>query len=129
MRRMGGLWAEMPRMGAIALFFAIASLGMPGLGNFVGEFLVLFGAFDVSRVYAALAAAGLVTAVVYALMLIQRSFQGRLRQRSRAADFGLREMAYLGAMVVILLWLGLRPQPVLDTAAPALVALQRQAAP
>ena len=41
MRQMGGLWASAPRIGAIGLFFAIASLGLPGLGNFVGEFLVL----------------------------------------------------------------------------------------
>lgn len=56
MRRMGGLWAELPRMGAFALFFAIASLGLPGLGNFVGEFLVLLGAFATSRPLAILAA-------------------------------------------------------------------------
>ncbi|HEU4619424.1 MAG TPA: NADH-quinone oxidoreductase subunit M [Gammaproteobacteria bacterium] len=123
MRRMSGLWAQVPRMGAIALFFAIASLGLPGLGNFVGEFLVLLGAFDASRVYTALAAAGLVTAVVYSLVLIQRTFQGRLEAPARALDLGRREMAYLCAMIVILLWLGLRPQPVLETAAPALTAL------
>ncbi len=128
MRRMGGLWADMPRMGAIALFFAIASLGLPGLANFVGEYLVLFGAFDASRVYASVAAAGLVTAVAYSLILIQRSFQGRLAAATGAVDFRPREMAYLAAMIVILLWLGLRPQSVLQTAAPALAALQSVAA-
>jgi NADH-quinone oxidoreductase subunit M len=127
MRRMGGLWADLPRMGAIALFFAIASLGLPGLGNFVGEFLVLFGAFGASRIYAALAAAGLVAAVVYSLMLIQRSFQGPHRAPSRVRDLKRREMAYFGAMIVILLWLGLKPQPVLDTAAPALMTLESTA--
>ena len=43
MHQMGGLWHNMPRMGACALFFAIASLGLPGLGNFVAEFLILLG--------------------------------------------------------------------------------------
>jgi NADH-quinone oxidoreductase subunit M len=130
MSRMGGLWAALPRMGAIALFFAIASLGLPGLGNFVGEFLVLFGTFDVGSVYAAVAATGLVAAVVYALFLIQRSFQGELNLAPGKilADFGPRELAYLGAMVVVLLWLGLHPQPVLETAAPALVSLRLEAA-
>jgi NADH-quinone oxidoreductase subunit M len=124
MRRMSGLWADVPRMGAIALFFAIASLGLPGLGNFVGEFLVLLGAFGASRVYTALAAAGLITAVIYSLVLIQRSFQGPLLAPSGALDLKRREIAYLGAMILILLWLGIRPQPILDTAAPALATLE-----
>ncbi len=123
MRRMGGLWAELPRMGAFALFFAIASLGLPGLGNFVGEFLVLLGAFATSRPFAIVGALGLVAAVVYSLVLIQKSFQGDLRGEVRAPDFGRREMAYMAAMVVLLLWLGVRPQPVLDTAEPSIAAL------
>ena len=47
MREMGGLWQQMPRMGAVAMFFVVASLGLPGLGNFVAEFLVLLGLFQV----------------------------------------------------------------------------------
>ncbi len=47
MREMGGLWQQMPRMGAVAMFFVLASLGLPGLGNFVAEFLVLLGLFQV----------------------------------------------------------------------------------
>jgi NADH-quinone oxidoreductase subunit M len=125
---MSGLWTDVPRMGAIALFFAIASLGLPGLGNFIGEFLVLLGAFSASRVYTALAAAGLITAVVYSLVLIQRSFQGPLRKPSGTFDLERREMVYLGAMILILLWLGIRPQPVLDTAEPALTTLEAAAA-
>ena len=45
MRQMGGLWGAVPRVAAMALFFALASLGLPGLANFIGEFLVLFGSF------------------------------------------------------------------------------------
>ena len=47
--RMGGLWQVAPRMGGAAMFFAMASLGLPGLGNFVAEFLVLVGVWQVSR--------------------------------------------------------------------------------
>ena len=46
MSKMGGLWVRAPRMGAMTLFFVVASVGMPGLGNFVGEFLALLGAFQ-----------------------------------------------------------------------------------
>jgi NADH-quinone oxidoreductase subunit M len=115
MRRLGGLWASVPRMGALALFFAIASLGLPGLGNFVGEFLVLLGAWRVSIVWTAVAALGLITAVVYALALVQRTFHGENTQGWRIADCSLRETASLGTMAVIVVWLGVHPQPVLDT--------------
>src|SRR5690606_17292097 len=74
--RMGGLWQRAPRMGAVTLFFVIASLGMPGLGNFVGEFLVLLGAFQANVTLAVVASLGLVVAATYALILLQRSFQG-----------------------------------------------------
>jgi NADH-quinone oxidoreductase subunit M len=124
MDRMGGLWASVPRMGAITLFFAIASLGLPGLGNFVGEFLILLGAFAASRLFTVLAALGLITAVVYALILMQRSFQGQPHEGVRLADFSPREMGYMCAMIVLLAWLGLYPQPVLDVVQPALHGMQ-----
>jgi NADH-quinone oxidoreductase subunit M len=76
MARMGGLWATVPRMGAAMLFFSLASLGLPGLGNFVGEFLVLLGSFRVSMAATAAAALGLVVAAVYALWIVQRVLQG-----------------------------------------------------
>ena len=124
MRTMGGLWSRWPRMGAVALFFAIASLGLPGLANFVAEFLVLLGAFPVEPAAAVLAAAGLIFAAIYSLVLIQRSFHGSARKKEpRAADFDRREMAWSAAMIVALVWLGLRPQPVLDTARPTLEEL------
>ncbi len=123
MRTMGGLWARWPRMGAIALFFAIASLGLPGLANFVAEFLVLLGTFPVEPAAAVLAAAGLIFAAVYSLALVQRSFHGAARREPRAADFDRREMAWSAAMIVALVWLGLRPQPVFDTARPTLEQL------
>src|SRR5690606_34667142 len=123
MRRMGGLWLRLPRMGAVALFFAIASLGLPGLANFVAEFLVLLGAFPVEPAAAVLAAIGLIFAAVYSLVLIQRSFHGSARKEPRAPDFDRREMAWSAAMIVALVWLGLRPQPVFDTARPTLEEL------
>ncbi|MGB7214351.1 MAG: NADH-quinone oxidoreductase subunit M [Gammaproteobacteria bacterium] len=123
MRRMGGLWLRLPRMGAVALFFAIASLGLPGLANFVAEFLVLLGSFAVAPAAAVLAAVGLIFAAVYSLVLIQRSFHGPAKKEIRATDFDRREMAWSAAMIVALVWLGLRPQPVFDAARPTLEEL------
>jgi NADH-quinone oxidoreductase subunit M len=124
MARMGGLWATMPRLAAVALFFAIASLGLPGMGNFVGEFLVLLGSFRVSLVLTVIATLGLITAVIYALALMQRTFHGDNRHRWRLPDASARELATLGAMVVVLVWLGLYPRPVLDVATRATNGLQ-----
>lgn len=123
MREMGGLWTRLPRMGAITLFLAIASLGLPGLGNFVAEFLVLLGAFPVAPVAAILGAAGLVFAAIYSLILVQRSFHGTGREDIRTPDFNGREMAYSAAMVIGLVWLGVQPQPVLNMARPTLETL------
>ncbi len=116
--RMGGLWETVPRFAAVGLFFAIASLGLPGLGNFVGEFLVLLGAFRVSIPITSVAAVGLVTAAIYALVLVQKAFHGPNREHWVLADLRPREMSVLAAMVMVIVWLGLYPQPVLDATAP-----------
>jgi NADH-quinone oxidoreductase subunit M len=76
MDAMGGLWATIPRMSGAALFFALASLGLPGLGDFIGEFLVLVGTYQVNVAMAAVAAVGVLTATFYALRFVQRAFQG-----------------------------------------------------
>ena len=128
MGRMGGLWHQAPRMGACAMFFALASLGLPGLGNFVAEFLVLLGLFSVQPWLAAAASLGLVTAAVYSLWMMQQAFQGAPDTRRNMADFDGREMLAMAAMMFALLWLGLHPQPVLDLAQPVLDSL-RAAAP
>jgi NADH-quinone oxidoreductase subunit M len=118
MGQMGGLWEKAPRMGALTLFFVVASLGMPGLGNFVGEILVLLGTFQVRPSLAFVAALGMVVAAVYALYLMQRSFQGRGDPaRVTMADFGARELAVQLPLLVGLVWLGLFPQTVLDLSA------------
>ena len=74
---MGGLWSSVPKMGGLAMVFALASLGLPGLGNFVGEFLVLIGVFQKNMAIASIAAIGLVAATIYSLRLIQKVFFGK----------------------------------------------------
>jgi NADH-quinone oxidoreductase subunit M len=126
MREMGGLWHFMPRMGAVAMFFVVASLGLPGLGNFVAEFLVLLGLFKVDPWMAVIAALGLITGAAYSLLLMQRSFQGDLNPKLAdhgLVDFGGREMLTMAVMMVALVGLGIYPQPVLDFAEPVLQSL------
>ncbi|ADJ28758.1 NADH-quinone oxidoreductase subunit M [Nitrosococcus watsonii] len=123
MRQMSGLWSKAPRLAAIGLFFALASLGLPGLGNFVGEFLILLGTYPVSTPFTAIAALGLILAAVYALLIVQKVFHGKGQDTQPLPDFSIRHMTAMSAMILILLWLGLYPQPVFDMAYPALESL------
>ncbi len=120
MGRMGGLWGTAPRMGATALFFALASLGLPGLGNFVGEFLVLLASYRINVVITVVASAGIVGATVYALRFIQRVFHGPNGNEWKVRDLTIRETAVMSVMAAALIWLGLFPQQVFNTSRQAL---------
>ncbi len=126
---MGGFWPQAPCMAALALFFAMASLGLPGLGNFVGEFLILLGSFQVNVVATVLAALGLVGATVYSLWIIQRVFHGEPRESKGLTDLSLREITILGVLAAGLLGLGLYPKPVLHMSEPTVRALHETAPP
>jgi NADH-quinone oxidoreductase subunit M len=125
MDRMGGLWAVAPRMGGLALFFSLASLGLPGLGNFAAEFLVLLGAWRVSVPLTAVAAVGLVLSAVYALWMMQRVFHGPRPADLTMADVSAREAVPLAAMLVVLVVLGLYPRPILQSLSTVDAALGR----
>ena len=127
MSEMGGFWGQVPRMSVVALFFSIAALGMPGLGNFIGEFLALLGAFQASVVLTVASALGLIFASVYSLWVIQRVFHGEFRGGGEHAagltDLDRREMVYFAAMMLGLVWMGMYPQSFLALSAPALQAM------
>ena len=125
MGRMGGLWSTVPRMGAIGLFFALASLGLPGFGNFVAEFLVLLGTYKASVTMSILATAGLIAASIYALWMVQVTFFGENEAGWKIPDFSLREMSAMAMMMAVLILLGLYPQPFLNAAGRTLDTLQK----
>jgi NADH-quinone oxidoreductase subunit M len=120
MEQMGGLWSVAPRMGGVAMLFAMASLGLPGTGNFIGEFLVLLGAYQSGPAYSVIAAMGLVAATIYSLWLMQRVFFGEARSPHRFPDLGGREVFVSAIMVIAIVWVGLYPRGVLGKAGPAL---------
>jgi NADH-quinone oxidoreductase subunit M len=123
MNEMGGLWQQAPRMGAIAMFFIVASLGMPGLGNFVGEFLILLGAFGVNKTITVFATLGLITGAIYALMAMQKVFQGERTSTVSMPDFNAREMIAMIPMMIGLTFIGVYPQPIFDLVNPVLASL------
>jgi NADH-quinone oxidoreductase subunit M len=127
MDRMGGLWTTVPRFSGAALFFALASLGLPGLGDFVGEFLVLLGSYQLSVGITVVAAFGILASTFYALRMVQRVFHGENTQHWQVPDLSPREAFIVAPMIIALLWLGLYPQPVFNTFAPAMQNLERLA--
>ncbi|HSB76008.1 MAG TPA: NADH-quinone oxidoreductase subunit M [Terriglobales bacterium] len=128
MDRMGGLWQTIPRLSGAAMFFVMASIGLPGLGDFVGEFLILLGTYKVSVGLTVAAAIGVLASTLYGLKFIQRAFHGGNVHHWELHDLYAREAAILAPMIAILLWLGLFPQPVLNTFAPSMQKLQEHAA-
>ena len=114
--RYGGLVERMPRYAAVFMLFAMASAGLPGTSGFVGEFLVLAGAFQVDTWAASLAALGVILGAAYMLYLYRRVIFGRLtREDLRGmADLSRREIAIFAPLVVVVLWMGIHPKPVLD---------------
>jgi NADH-quinone oxidoreductase subunit M len=121
--RMGGLWRAAPRLAGVAMVFAMASLGLPGTGNFVGEFLVIFGVFRVSLPVAVAALIGVVAATVYSLRIIQTTFHGPAATAWEIGDLSPREMLMMAPMVAAIFWLGLWPSTVIATFEPTLRTL------
>ena len=114
--RFGGLQTVTPRMAAMGIFFAMASLGLPGLGNFIAEFLILAGAYPSFPVATIAATIGLVLATAYSLRLVQKTFHGPNTHEWRLSDLSSREVLAYGAMASALLLLGVYPQPFIDAA-------------
>lgn len=124
LRQMGGLWSRFPFLPPILLFFAVASLGLPGMGNFVGEFLILLGTFKQAPIVTIVASSGLVLAAAYGLIMVQRSLHGPSPEPHQPlADLNKRELATMFTLMVLLLWLGLYPQSFLDVSRAPMQAL------
>jgi NADH-quinone oxidoreductase subunit M len=123
MDKMGGFWGVAPKLSFMALFFTIAAVGMPGLGNFIGEFLVLLGSFQVNVALTSFAALGLVVAAVYSLIVIQKVFHGKNKNNYAMADLGTVEMLCYAVLMIGLIWMGMYPQSMLDMAQPTLESL------
>ena len=115
MREMGGLWSRLPWLPALSLFFAAASLGLPGTGNFIGEFVVLFGSFADSPWIVVTATFGLVLSSVYSLAMIHRAYFGPAKAEGVLNGLDAREVSMVLVLALLLVLLGVCPQQVFDT--------------
>ncbi len=123
--KLGGLWATTPKLGGFLLLFALASLGLPAMGNFVGEFMILLGTYQVNPIITIIASTGFVFSAVYALKLVQMSIFGKNENSWDVNDLNTREIVTLAILSIVILWLGLFPQPIFNTAKQSLIAIQQ----
>jgi len=108
----GGIAKSAPALAALALFLIFAFIGVPGLGNFPGEFLSLLGAYQSAPAAAVVATLAVIGAGVYGVNVYQRLFLGQ--QREAARDLGPLELYVLVPFVAGVLWLGIAPAPQLE---------------
>ena len=121
----GGLQKVMPAYGAVFLFTIFASIGLPGLNGFIGEFMVLIGSFPALPVHAIIAAAGVVLAAIYLLWAYERAFTGipEKPENQKLLDLNLREKVLLATLVILMLVIGLYPKVLLDRVQPSAEAV------
>jgi NADH-quinone oxidoreductase subunit M len=120
MAKMGGLWKQVPVLGTMGLIFSMASLGLPGMANFIAEFLTLLGTFKASILFASVASLGLIAATIYSLRIVQKVFLGKPDDKLKMRDVSLREAIVLGVLTLALFLAGLFPKPFIDRAKPAI---------
>jgi len=127
----GGLVHRMPVYAAVFLVFTMVSIGLPGTGGFVGEFLVLLGIFQVSTWTAALAALGVILGAAYMLWLYRRVIFGDLTKENLKAilDLDRREIVIFAPLILAVLWMGIYPNSFLDVMHVSVENLMVQAQP
>ncbi|MBM2828391.1 MAG: NADH-quinone oxidoreductase subunit [Actinobacteria bacterium] len=108
----GGLFKVIPLFATVFMIVTLSSLGLPGLNNFVGEFLILMGAFQPMRGLTVAATVGIVYAAVYMLWMYQRVMFGTVtnEKNRRLPDMNAREVAYMLPLLLFVFWIGLYPQ-------------------
>ncbi|MEL6336429.1 MAG: proton-conducting transporter membrane subunit, partial [Pseudomonadota bacterium] len=121
----GGLAERMPIYAAVMMLFTMGNVGLPGTSGFVGEFLTMAGAFQVSTWAAFGAATGVILSAGYALWLYRRVVLGQLIKQSLQAieDMNGREKAIIAPLVVLTILFGVYPAPVLDLFGPSVANL------
>jgi len=110
----GGVWGKMPLWSFFFLLFSLTSMGVPGLNSFVGEFLILAGTIKQSPLVVVLSFIGIILPLIYMVRLVQEVVFQKERQPLVLADLCSRELAILTTLLLLDLWVGVHPAPLLD---------------
>ncbi|MFZ2948294.1 MAG: NADH-quinone oxidoreductase subunit M [Desulfuromonadaceae bacterium] len=110
----GGLWGKVPLWSFFFLIFSVTSMGVPGLNSFVGEFLILAGTIKQAPLVVVLSFVGIILPLVYTVRLLQEVVFQTERQPLPLADLSSREVVILGVLLLLNLWVGVHPAPLLD---------------
>ncbi|HXV80458.1 MAG TPA: NADH-quinone oxidoreductase subunit M [Candidatus Binatia bacterium] len=118
----GGLWKQLPIFSALLLVVTFSSIGLPGLNGFIGEFLILLGAFTVTPGWTAAAATGVILSAVYMLWMFRRVIFGPLThpENQQLKDLDGREILILAPVVALIVFMGVYPQPFLSRMKPSI---------
>jgi NADH-ubiquinone oxidoreductase chain 4 len=112
----GGLVSTMPMFSTILLFFTLANMSLPGTSSFIGEFLILVGAFQRNSLVATLAALGMILGAAYSLWLYNRVIFGNFKPKflQKFSDLNRREVLIFLPFVVGIIWMGVYPEVFLE---------------
>jgi NADH-quinone oxidoreductase subunit M len=123
--RYGGLVNNMPRYAFAFMIMTMASVGLPGTGGFVGEFLIMLGTFQANTWVAALITTGIILGAAYMLWLYRRVIFGKLEKEDlkHLLDLGPREVAIFVPLILIVLWMGIYPSSFTSIMAPSVQKL------
>lgn len=119
----GGLSKRMPIFATIFMIVTMSSVGLPGTNGFVGEFLILIGAFESSlRWWAVIATSGVIFAAVYMLWMFQRVMFGELDNPKNQvlSDLNIREIVLMVPLLIMIFWMGVYPNPFIEKMSPSI---------
>ena len=121
----GGIAKVMPIFAAFFMLATLSSIGLPLLNGFVGEFLILLGAFEFNWIYAALGATGIILGAIYMLWAYQRVFFGPLNNAANKVleDISLREIIVVLPLAIMMFVMGIYPKPFLEKIEPSVESL------
>src|SRR6202158_3153363 len=121
----GGLWRSVPVYAAIFMVVMLSSIGLPGLNGFVGEFLIMLGAFLRTRPAVAIAVLGVILEALYMLWTYERVMFGPITKavNETIRDLTAREIAVMVPIIALMLFMGLYPRPLISRIEPSVTAM------
>lgn len=124
----GGIATPLPKYATFFMIVTLSSIGLPGLNGFIGEFLIMFGAFKTKWWWGVLAASGVILAAWYMLWLYQRVFFGKVtnEENLKLKDLSPREVWTLVPLIVFIVWIGVHPNTFLSKMEPSIDRLVKK---